>query len=91
MVKFTISESARTQILNIYKGKDPMNSINDIWTGIMDILATQLTSTSINTWFADCSPIELSDGKFVIHYYDPETGEKAIVNAEIPIKITVKE
>ncbi len=31
------------------------------------------------------------DGKFVIHYYDPETGEKAIVNAEIPIKITVKE
>ncbi len=67
MVKFTISESARRQILNIYKGNDPMNSINDIWTGIMDILATQLTSTSINTWFADCSPIELDEGRFVIH------------------------
>ena len=31
------------------------------------------------------------NGKFIIHYYDPETGEKAIVNAEIPIRITVKE
>ena len=31
------------------------------------------------------------DGKFVIHYYDPETGEKAIVNTEIPITVTVQE
>ena len=44
-----------------------MNSINDIWDGIIEILSTQLTSTSINTWFGDCSPIELEDGRFVIH------------------------
>lgn len=31
------------------------------------------------------------DGKFVVLYYSPETGEKAMVNTEIPITITVKE
>ena len=30
------------------------------------------------------------DGKFVILYYNRETGEKAIVNTEIPIHITVE-
>lgn len=31
------------------------------------------------------------EGKFVILYYNPDTGEKAVVNTEIPISITVKE
>ena len=31
------------------------------------------------------------DGYFVVFYYDPDTGEKAIVNTEIPVSITVKE
>lgn len=31
------------------------------------------------------------DGKFVILYYNQETGEKAVVNTEIPISITVNE
>ena len=31
------------------------------------------------------------DGKFVILYYNPETSEKAVVNTEIPIHITVSE
>lgn len=44
-----------------------MNSINDIWASVMDKLSTQLTSTSINTWFADCTPIEINDGKLVLH------------------------
>lgn len=30
------------------------------------------------------------EGNFVVLYYHPETGEKAIVNTEIPITITVK-
>lgn len=29
------------------------------------------------------------EGKFVVLYYDPQTGEKSIVNTEIPITITV--
>lgn len=31
------------------------------------------------------------DGKFVILYYNPETSEKAVVNTEIPIHITVND
>lgn len=31
------------------------------------------------------------DGKFVIFYYSPDNGEKAIVNTEIPIQIAVSE
>ncbi len=29
------------------------------------------------------------DGKFVVLYYNPDTGEKAILNTEIPLSITV--
>ena len=44
-----------------------MNSIQDIWSTVMEILSQQLTSVTINTWFADCTPIELTDGKLVLH------------------------
>lgn len=30
------------------------------------------------------------DGHFMFYYYDPVTGEKAMVNTNIPVKITVK-
>ena len=29
------------------------------------------------------------DGKFVVHYYDIESGEKAVLNTEIPINVKV--
>ena len=29
------------------------------------------------------------EGKFAVLYYDPDTGEKAVVNTEIPVTITV--
>ena len=44
-----------------------MNSIDDIWASVMEALSSQLTSTSINTWFADCTPIEINDGSLVLH------------------------
>ena len=44
-----------------------MNSLQDIWNGIMEILGKELTSTAINTWFSDCTPIEISDCRLVIH------------------------
>lgn len=31
------------------------------------------------------------EGKYVVLYYDPDSGEKAILSTEIPITITVKE
>jgi len=44
-----------------------MNSVNDIWEKIIEILSTQLTPTAIATWFSDCTPVELDDAKLVIH------------------------
>ena len=29
------------------------------------------------------------EGKFVVHFYDPETNERAVVNSEFPVTITV--
>ena len=48
-----------------------MNSIQDIWNGILEILSAKLTATSINTWFDDCTPVDLKDGTLVIHTSTP--------------------
>ena len=29
------------------------------------------------------------EGKFIVLYYDPDSGEKAMVNTEIPITVNV--
>jgi chromosomal replication initiator protein len=44
-----------------------MNSLDDIWNRILSILSEKLTPTTINTWFADCKPVELEDGRLVLH------------------------
>ena len=43
-----------------------MNSINDIWQEILNMLSKELTPTAITTWFDDCEPVELGDSKLVI-------------------------
>ena len=43
-----------------------MNSIQDIWDGILQILAGKLTTTSIKTFFDDCEPVDLKDGTLVL-------------------------
>lgn len=43
-----------------------MNSIQDIWEKILEILSSRMTSTAINTWFSDCIPVSLEDDRFVI-------------------------
>ena len=44
-----------------------MNSLKDIWDEILKILSGQLTPTAINTWFADCEPVEVEDCQLVLH------------------------
>ena len=44
-----------------------MNSINDIWASIMEVLSQKLTPISINTWFTDCTPVDFRDDTLVIH------------------------
>ena len=44
-----------------------MNSLNDIWDKIIEILSHQLTATAINTWFSDCTPVDIEDSRLVLH------------------------
>lgn len=44
-----------------------MNSLNDIWDKIIEILSGQLTATAINTWFSDCTPVDIEDCRLVLH------------------------
>lgn len=63
-----------------------MNSVNDIWISIMEVLTAELTSTSINTWFADCRPIELTDTRLVI--YTPTDFKRGIISNRFGSTIT---
>ena len=44
-----------------------MNSLQDIWNNVMDSISHMLTPTAMNTWFADCKPVEFSENRMVIH------------------------
>ena len=44
-----------------------MNSLNDIWDKVIEILSNQLTPTAINTWFSDCTPVDIEDCRLVLH------------------------
>ncbi len=56
-----------------------LNSIQDIWKEVLTVLSQQLTSTAINTWFADCTPVALDDCRFVIH--TPTEFKKSIISS----------
>ena len=44
-----------------------MNSLQEIWNEIMKILSRELTPVAINTWFADCEPIDIEDSRLILH------------------------
>ena len=44
-----------------------MNSVKDIWDEIIRILSLKITPTAIETWFSECTPIEIVDCRMVIH------------------------
>ena len=43
-----------------------MNPVKDIWDKVLAILAGQLTPVAMETWFADCTPVELDDFRLVL-------------------------
>ncbi len=63
-----------------------MNSVNDIWNNIMSLLSSELTSTSINTWFSDCKPVDISDTRLVI--YTPTEFKRNIITQRFSGAIT---
>ena len=54
-----------------------MNSLNDIWTAVLDILSKQLTPTAINTWLLDCRPVDVENCRLVLN--TPNTFTKGII------------
>ena len=44
-----------------------MNSLNEIWQSVMDLISGELTQTAVKTWFSDCTPIEISNNTLVVH------------------------
>ena len=44
-----------------------MDSVAEVWKSILEIIASDITPTAYNTWFADCEPVELEDCKLVLH------------------------
>ena len=51
----------------------------------------RITQMELMKGVADMLSVGGYDGRFVVLYYNQETGEKSIVNTEIPVKITVTE
>ena len=44
-----------------------MNSLQDIWAAVIDVLSQNLTPTAISTWFSDCTPVDINGSELVIH------------------------
>ncbi len=43
-----------------------MNSLDDVWQSVLDMLGEELSATARNTWFSDCKPIELGERRLVL-------------------------
>ena len=48
-------------------GQTDLNSLNEIWQSVMDLISGELTQTAVKTWFSDCTPVEISNNVLVIH------------------------
>ena len=44
-----------------------MDSLEEIWNQILEIVARDITPTAFNTWFSDSEAVDLTDNKLVIH------------------------
>ena len=43
-----------------------MNSITDVWNSVLELLSQELTPVAMETWFKDCSAVELRDSSIVL-------------------------
>lgn len=54
-----------------------MNSINDLWATVLDMISSKYTSTSIATWFSDCKPVAIKESTLII--YTPTDFKRKII------------
>lgn len=57
------------EIENVHFGKGALilNSINDVWKNVLERLRSQLSETTIDTWFDEVEVITMEDSAFVLH------------------------
>lgn len=48
-----------------------MDSVNQVWEMVVGLISDHLTETAFNTWFADCTAIELGENQLVLHTTSP--------------------
>ena len=82
-VIFIIADnSALARLRN--KERERMNSLNDIWSSVLAVLGQNLTATALNTWFDDCTPVEIVNNRLVIHiedvFFPPHLGDVHLAN-----------
>jgi len=63
-----------------------MNSLNDIWDSVLNVLSQELTSTSMSTWFSECKPIDITENKLVI--YTESEFKRGIIQQRFSATIT---
>lgn len=54
-----------------------MNSINDVWSLILNILGENLSSVAVSTWFKDCQAVDLVDNRLILSV--PSNFKKGII------------
>jgi len=54
-----------------------MNSADDVWNRVLNILSADLTATAISTWFDDCRAIELLNSRLFLH--TPSVFKKSVI------------
>ena len=63
-----------------------MNSLNDIWNSVLDSLGEKFTATSRETWFGDCTPVELVNNRLVVH--TPNEFKRDIIQSRYAPRLT---
>jgi hypothetical protein len=94
-VEIDLSEK-KAKLLFANPGKSNQDMMVQIIIQDTAILQSGLLSPGYQVTTLDLfDKVELSsgtyEGKFVVYYYQRDTGEKAMLNTEIPLTITVKE
>ena len=56
-----------TQFIFCEKGALFLKSISDVWVNVLKRLSTQLSETTIDTWFDEIEVVTMEDSAFVLH------------------------
>lgn len=68
-----------------------MNSLDDVWSSVLELLKNNLTPVAISTWFDECRAIELSDDRLVV--LTPSSFKRGVISSRFSglVKDALKE